>query len=261
MLIPKSSKLPPSLSLDIYPPQPTYEEDQNSLVIIIFQGVEIDKAEYSTLATELSKYQFWVIVPNCFPVGRDYLCPENDSLLKVISTLKNSDSKPLNQALERGIILFGHSAGGMAAFGTLENHQLTALKAIATYGSNAPLLTKMLTSLPPVLMLSGEKDAVVSPNVSRLAFKKLPATKTFIELMSLNHYSINNSTQPIAAPLEQELAGITNQAAIKLIVTLLQAFAQTLQSPQKDWLNHLDDDIVQLIRSSETKAIALPNSL
>ena len=204
------------------------EDDDSSLVILILQGVGIDKSEYTALATELNRRQFWVIVPNCYPVGRDYLCPENNSANQVITALLSSASQPCQQAIQRGVILLGHSAGGMAALGTLIHntsdrfHQLIA---IATYGSNAPLNISPTSSIP-VLMLSGKKDSVVSTALTRMAFQRIPTAKTFIELTKLNHYSINNSPNPIGAPPEENQADLSNQDSVRLIAHLLTQFVR-----------------------------------
>jgi len=72
--------------------------------------------------------------------------------------------------------------------------------------------------------------------------------KTFMELKGFNHYSLNDSPQPIAAPPEPELADIANQSAIKLIANLLKVFRQKLNCPQENWPDNLDDDRIQVIR-------------
>jgi dienelactone hydrolase len=250
------SSLGSSIPLDIYYPQPLFEADDSSLVILVLQGIEIDKSEYAAIATELSRHQFWVIVPNCYPVGRDYLCPENISAAKVIAALQSSKSHPLYNALHRGVVLLGHSAGGMAAFGTLDvnSSELSSrLKAIVTYGSNALSKTSLVSSLPPILMLSGEKDSVVPQELSRSAFQRMPAlAKTFIELTGLNHYSINDSQQPIGAPSEENRADLSNQNSVRFIAHLLKSFVQNAKSQQENWLSCLDNDIVSVIKYTES---------
>lgn len=243
-----------SISFDIYPPELLLEDDDSSLVILILQGVEIDKLEYAAIATELSKHQFWVIVPNCFPVGRDYLCPDNSSAAIAIAALKPSSSQSLDKALDRGVILLGHSAGGMAAFGTVgaNSPELSSqLMAIVTYGSSAPSNTSAIAPLPPILMLSGQKDSVVPPELSRSAFQRLPApAKTFIELTGCNHYSINDSPQPSGAPPEDNAADISNQDSVRSIACLLSSFVQSVQFQQGNWLSAIDRDIVSAIANA-----------
>jgi dienelactone hydrolase len=249
-----TSNLASPIPFDIYPPQPLLEDDDSSSVILILQGVEIDKLEYTAIATELTKHQFWVIVPNCFPVGRDYLCPDNSSATKVFAALKPSSSQSLNNALDRGVILLGHSAGGMAAFGTVgaNSPQLSSqLMAIVTYGSIAPSNTSAIAPLPPILMLSGQKDSVVPPELSRSAFQRLPApAKTFIELTGCNHYSINNSPQPSGAPPEDNAADISNQESVRSIACLLSCFVQSVQFQQENWLSQVDRDMVSAIANA-----------
>ncbi|MGL5064201.1 MAG: hypothetical protein ACRC62_29800, partial [Microcoleus sp.] len=235
-----TSSFDSSMPVDIYPPQPLCEEDDSSSVILILQGVEIDKSEYAAIATELNQHQFWVIVPNCYPAGRDYLCPENCSAEKAIAALKYASSPALDRALQRGVILLGHSAGGMAAFGALAVNSpelFTKLRAIVTYGSGAPSNTSYISPLPPILMLSGQKDSVVPQQLSRSAFQKIPApAKTFIELNGLNHYSINESQQPIGSPTEENKADFSNRDSVSSIARILKSFVQNVKSPQENWL-------------------------
>jgi dienelactone hydrolase len=246
--------------MDIYPPQPLLEEDDSSLVILILQGVEIDKSEYAAIATELSKHQFWVIVPNCFPVGRDYLCPENSSAAKAIAALKPSSFHSLDNALQRGVVLLGHSAGGIAAFGTLDANypELSSqIMAVVTYGSSAPLNISPIDPLPPILMLSGEKDSVVPSGLSRSAFQRIPASaKTLIALTSFNHYNINDSPQPSGAPEEENTADISNQDSVRFIACLLRSFVQSVKSQQENWLSYLDSEIVSAIGYTESRLIS-----
>jgi dienelactone hydrolase len=260
MSISVTSSLPSPIPFDIYPPQPLLEEDDSSLVVLILQGVEIDKLEYAALATELSKHQFWVIVPNCFPVGRDYICPDNSSVAKVMAALKFSSSQSLDKALQRGVILLGHSAGGIAAFGALgaNSPELSSkLIAIVIYGSSAPFNISTIAPLPPILMLSGQKDSVVPSELSRSAFQRLPEpAKTFIKLKGCNHYSINDSQQPSGAPEEENAADFSNQDSVRSIAYLLKSFVQSVQSQQGNWLTSLDSDIVSAIGYTESSYFA-----
>lgn len=251
-----TSSLASPIPFDIYPPQPLLEDDDSSSVILVLQGVEIDKLEYAAIATELTKHQFWVIVPNCFPVGRDYLCPDNSSVAKAIAALKPSSSPSLKNALDRGVILLGHSAGGMAAFGTVGANSpelFSQLMAIVTYGSNAPSNTSAIAPLPPILMLSGKKDSVVPQKLSRTAFQRIPASaKTFIELTGFNHYSINDSQQPSGAPEEENAADFSNQDSVRSIAFLLSSFVQSVKFQQENWLSYVDRDIVSAIGYTES---------
>ena len=255
MSVPPTSKLTFSIPLDLYPPEPLLAEDDSSLVILILQGVEIDKSEYSAIAKELTRHQFWVVVPNCYPLGRDYLCPDENSVKQVITALQSSASQPLYQALQRGVILLGHSAGGMAALGALNNNfsdLFSPLLAIATYGSNAPFNISPTSLLPSVLMLSGEKDSVVSPDISKAAFHRIPTAKNFMELKGLNHYSINNSPDPNGAPIEENKAEFSNQDSVYFIACLLTSFVQRVKFPDENWLSVMDNDIIRAIVYQES---------
>lgn len=189
-----------SLALDIYPPRPPLETAGPPLAVLLLQGIGIDKAEYAKIATELSRQHLWVVVPNCVPARRDYVCLEGSSVAGALASPETARFGDLVEALRSGLVLFGHSAGGIAAFEALRagSPKLpTKPVAIATYGSNAPFEPGVDPPLPPVLMLSGQNDAVVPPEITRSAFRKLlSSSKTLVELAGLNHYSINGPRSP-----------------------------------------------------------------
>ncbi len=245
-----------SLTLEIYPPI-LNEDDESSGVILVLQGFEVDKSEYAAIASELSQDQFWVIVPNCFPAGRNYLCPDESSVAKVLSSLDFSKFQALEKAIQRGVVLLGHSAGGIAAFGSNDANSSELpykLIAIVTYGSNAPFNTKITSPLPPVLMLSGEKDSVITSEISRTAFQRISAsTKTFIELAGLNHYSINDNPQPSGPPIEVSIADFSNQDSVRLISCIVSSFVRAVEAQQENWLSCLEQNIVEAIVYSEYK--------
>ncbi|MGD1702949.1 alpha/beta hydrolase [Dapis sp. BLCC M229] len=242
------------MTLDIYPPI-LHEDDKSSGVVLVLQGFDVDKSEYAAIASELSQNKFWVIVPNCFPARRNYLCPEDSSAAKVLSSLELSRFQDLEKALQTGVVLLGHSAGGLAAFGSNDANSSELpykLIAIVTYGSNAPFNTKITSPLPPVLMLSGEKDSVITSEISRTAFQRISAsTKTFIEFAGLNHYSINDNPQPSGPPIEVNIADFSNQDSVKLISSVVSSFVRAVEAQQENWLSSLDRDIVEAIVYSE----------
>lgn len=243
--MPATSGFASSLALDIYPPRPSPETAGPPLAVLLLQGVGIDKAEYAGIAAELSRHRLWVVVPNCIPAGRDYVCPEGSSVAGALASPETARSGDLVEALRSGLVLFGHSAGGIAAFEALRARSPklpTKPVAIATYGSNAPFDPDVDPPLPPVLMLSGQKDAVVPPEVTRSAFRKLPSSsKTFVELAGLNHYSINDSEQPAGAPRERNGADLPNAVAIRFVARAIRSFLASIGSGE-DWIKRLDDD-------------------
>ncbi len=242
------------LNLEIYPPI-LNEDDESFGVILVLQGFDVDNSEYAAIASELSQDKFWVIVPNCFPAGRNYLCPDESSVAKVLSSLDFSKFQALEKALQRGVVLLGHSAGGIAAFGSNNANSSELpykLIAIVTYGSNAPSNNKITSPLPPLLMLSGEKDSVITSEISRTAFQRISAsTKTFIELAGFNHYSITDSPQPSGPAIEVNIAELSNQDSVKLISCIVSSFLRAVEAQQENWLSCLDQNIVEAIVYSE----------
>jgi dienelactone hydrolase len=235
--------------MDLYPPEPESEESSESWPIILLQGVEIDKSDYSMLARELCARGRWVVVPNCIPLGRDYLCPNAESVSRVFDDLLGPGEASLQEAMRRGLVLVGHSAGGMAALDMAAAAPLDSglqVRAVVTYGSNAPMTYESGRSLAPCLILAGNRDSVVTPEISLAAYRRLPASrKIFVELPGFNHYAITNSAAPRHAPTESAAAALSNEASVRVIGELTDSFVACARHGERP------DAILQAVESRQ----------
>lgn len=200
--------------------------DWNGMTILVLQGVQVDKKEYQSLAHQLTKKGFKVIVPNFFRPTSNYLCPDYDSVANFLAFQEKLTSGFL-ESLEEGLILLSHSAGGVAAFQSL-NITSPTLKifpsAIITYGSSVPRLFELQCKLPPVLMISGVQDNVINTNFTKWGFNTLPKIHNnnyFLLLSDFDHYSITNSGTPkqhFNSTLNSSLYGLEANTIIAEIV-------------------------------------------
>ena len=232
------------LSVDIY--TPALAEGPLHPAILVLQGAGVEKSEYKGFASELAGHGHWVLVPNCIPVGRDYICPTAASVSQTFDTIGLTSRPDLSAALTHGILLCGHSAGGVAAFYAALEHLEGSSRlphviiGIASYGSGCPL-DLSAARLPPVLLLSGDADSVVPRRVTENAYQSLSGLpRTFIRLPSLHHYSITDSGQPASAPPESRASMGATATGISLVATLVHAFSLAIMSGDERWSERVE---------------------
>src|SRR5262245_37597626 len=102
------------MDMDVYPPPAGPHHDRP--LVMILQGAGVDKSSYSRLAVALQTAGYWVVVPNCIPPGRDYICPDETAVRRALASIDRLTPPCARVAAESGVLLVGHSAGGMAAF-------------------------------------------------------------------------------------------------------------------------------------------------
>lgn len=214
----------------------------------VLQGAGVDKSEYAGLAAQLADRGHWVIVPNCTPMRRNYICPTASSASLTLGSLDADTQRDIRSALARGLLLFGHSAGGVAAFHALLDHLAGASRlpcpvvALASYGSGSPLETNA-TALPPVLFLSGEDDTVVPSRVTETAYGRLTGgIRTYIQLADLDHYSVTDSGLPDSAPPEAQPPSGSPDVSITLIATLVHAFSLAVMTDNRRWTDEISKE-------------------
>src|SRR5262249_2809094 len=95
-----------------------------------------------------------------------------------------------------GVLLVGHSAGGMAAFDSVGEWPgaTGGLRGIAVYGSNAPRSVTTNPNGPPVMLMCGREDSFVTVEIARRAFHGISwRPKALIEMPELDHFAIVDS--------------------------------------------------------------------
>lgn len=188
-----------NISTDIYYPKNSEKlNNWDGITILILQGVEVDKKEYQSLASQLTKKGFRVIIPNFLQPG-NYMCPDHNSVATFLE-FQEALTPGFQESLQDKFILLGHSAGGVAVFQSLSKNSLSLKicpSAIITYGSTVPTLIKLQCSFPPCLMISGIQDTVFTTDLTKFGFKSLPKGKNyFLKLSNFDHYSITNYGRP-----------------------------------------------------------------
>lgn len=156
-------------AIDLYPPTLRLPVESTPWVAVVFQGVDIDESEYALLANHLVSAGLWVAIPNCIPPGRDYLCPDAEAVVRVHSYLLASDVSGLRGAVGQGLLLLGHSAGGMAALeaaAMVSSDLMRDLRGVVTYGANAPFKFAPGAQMPLCLIIAGSQDGIVPADLS-----------------------------------------------------------------------------------------------
>lgn len=161
--------------------------------VLILQGADVDKSRYSRLASGLRACGHRVVVPNCVPPGRDYLCPDETAVRRALASLADASPECLAAFTAEGALLVGHSAGGIAALESVADWRRAgfALRGVALYGSNVPRSVAASRVGPPVMMMCGTDDSVVTPDVARRAFHAVGwSPKALLEMPAMDHFAI-----------------------------------------------------------------------
>lgn len=193
--------------------------------VLLLQGALVDKSAYSTFASRVASYGFVVVVPNhrrtvSAPNGRSVagLAAEqqqvNDVLKQLVSENANTKSRLAGKVDTTKLGLLGHSLGGYAGLGAIQNicfpgvctgqfARPQALKAGIFYGTNfrVPAITGKSPSIRnqniPTALVAGSRDGVSDLNETQATYKQIQdAPKALMVVNGANHYSITNQDSP-----------------------------------------------------------------
>jgi hypothetical protein len=177
--------------MDLYPPDPDARRVFPPARIL--QGADIDKSSSSHLAAALRAAGHWVVVPSCVPPGRDYICPDETAVRRALESCCCVAPDCAGALASEGVLLVGHPAGGVAAFDSIPDWPRSSFgrRGIAVYGSNAPRSVTESPVGPPVMMMCGTDDSIVTPPVARRAFQSISwRPKAFLEMSALDLFAI-----------------------------------------------------------------------
>lgn len=237
------------MHMDVYPPAPGGPGDLP--LVVILQGASIDKSSYSRFAAAVQSVGYGVVVPNCIPPGRDYICPDETAAYRALASLERVDPRCARMAAASGVLLVGHSAGGRAAFDSVDEWpgSIGRLKGIAVYGSNAPRTAIARPNGPPVMMICGVKDAIVTPDIARRAFNTIAwRPKALVEVPALDHFAIVDSHVDDAVRTRRHARPVVREAdRIGLLARVVTAFFGSLTSGNADWSAELAQHIPGLV--------------
>ncbi len=166
--------------------------------------------------------------------------------------------RDVRSALEKGLLLFGHSAGGVAAFHSLLDHLSGSVRlpcpivGLASYGSGSPLEIDS-AALPPVLLLSGEEDTVVPSRLTEAAYERLGGSnRTYILLADLAHYSITDSGHPESAPPEERPPSGSTRESVALLAKFVHEFSRAVMTGNRQWTVKVSEGLQGQIRNIMT---------
>lgn len=188
--------------------------------VLLLQGAEVDKAYYSSYATQVAAQGFIVIAENHdnAVLGDNYAAETQVSNTAAWAVFENIRSgSPLKGHIDTGkMALLGHSFGGVA--GLFASSGLcvppfclglylrpAALKAAAFYGTNSNIGGVTLPTLlngVPVALINGSLDGNATLAETQTSYDLMVGAKrALVTLDGANHYGITNiDNPPPAAP-------------------------------------------------------------
>ncbi len=232
--IPATSSLMGVDSTDIYYPQSS-DPSATFPIALMLQGALVDKADYSSFASQVASYGFLVVVPNHLrAISRDFppgLFPVQELVNKVLTFIKEENIKngsPIEGKIDVDKMgLLGHSFGGVVGLGaiqgdcfplicTTEFTRPEALKAGIFYGTRFggqdPLspVPPIFNDAIPMGIIGGTLDGVIALNKVLETYQQIQdPPKVLINVIGANHYGItrdDSPRDPIRPTLDQEKA-------------------------------------------------------
>lgn len=186
-----------NIPTDFYYPSNSNIDNFKEITILILQGVDLDQKEYENFAQLLAKKGYRVLIPNFYQKG-GYLCPDHNSLKSFFQEINHFKPDFFPEGyIRNNLIIFGHSAGGVAILQSL--HNLTDLPlGIILYGCYPSKPAINSSSIPPILVMAGDQDDIAKPEIIKSHFTDnlLGNLNFFLELDNFDHFTINNSSDP-----------------------------------------------------------------
>ncbi len=203
-------------STDIY--LPAGSEDGHYLILVL-QGADLTRENYSAIADRTCRYGFAVAVPDHYKnsfSGRHLYAEENatnELFRKIIKLSEEKDSLLYNRIRKERFILMGHSYGAGCGLFMINNEckwpfcsdkytRPDELSAGIFYGISlkSPFGETYYTidnRKIPVLLMAGDNDGAIKYEYAEKTFGSILHTpRIFVRLRGANHYAINNTNPP-----------------------------------------------------------------
>ena len=217
-------------SADIYFPIRGYTNPHQDLlpVVLLLQGANIDKSNYSLFANILSRYGFIVVVPNHlrkFPpipvLGKDILLPDQHQINDVLAYLQvenSNHSSVLFEAIDLDkLVVLGHSMGGIAGLNAIQDHcdlplcfggftRPPELVAGVFYGTNlkghfGTHIHPITNAGIPMALIQGTLDGKTNLKDTEATYQQIKdSPKALVTIVGANHYGITNTNNPANPP-------------------------------------------------------------
>jgi fermentation-respiration switch protein FrsA (DUF1100 family) len=215
---------------DIYYPE-SFDSDATFPLVLMLQGAEVDKGDYSNFASQIASYGFVVAVPNHkrnFPFGLFPVQELTNDVLEFMKVENISQISPLRGKIDVNQMgLLGHSFGGSVGLGAIQGNcypilcttdftRPEELKAGIFYGTRfgsqdptSPVSAILNQGIPTGLIV-GTLDGVISPRKVEETYNQIQEPpKVLVNILGANHYGItnqDNKRDQIRPTLSQEVA-------------------------------------------------------
>jgi alpha-beta hydrolase superfamily lysophospholipase len=254
---------------DLYPAKNSYKVSPG---VVLLQGANVDKADYSEFAVRLSRSGFHVIVPNVLRkiagVAEPGLFASQDVVNEAFAQLKIENATPSSRLYRRVDLkkyaVVGHSFGGMVALFSVDGHCLPPL-CVNSYVKDPELRAAVVlgTSIfwqgrevaidnhaTPVALISGYLDGFATPDLEKQSYDRLSSPKAWLAIKGANHYAMTNRNAPSGARPDRQQQTLSQSRSIDVAAMWTARFLRaTLQS-----------DLVARARV-RAAAISMPRSL
>ncbi|HPA57455.1 MAG TPA: hypothetical protein PLT70_08505 [bacterium] len=220
--------------VDLY--VPLSNTDKMSTAIYM-QGAKVDKGFYSIFAKALSAYGFVVAVPNHKSFTGDNMT-ENKVFTQVWNYIKQmsgeSGSHLFNRVDVAKVTVLGHSFGGVASLGILQNkceiptctgtyNHPEELSAAVLYGTNTknPYLggvAEVNTGNIPTVFVQGLLDGKAKYEDMTATFEKTTGSPvSAVKVTGANHYGICDINNPAGAEEDSNIPALDQLTGINII--------------------------------------------
>lgn len=218
---------------------PLSKTDKMSTAIYM-QGGKVEKGFYSIFAKTLASYGFIVAVANHkgpITAGGD-LMTENKVFNQIWAYVKTESANSMSHLFNRvdiaKVTVMGHSNGGMAALGILQNKcemptctgsytQPAELSAAVLYGTNTknPFLggfSDVATGNIPTVYVQGSLDGKAKYDDTVTTYEKTTGTPVaLVKVIGANHYGICDFNNPSGASADNTAPTLDQLTGINII--------------------------------------------
>lgn len=208
---------------DIYFPKPKNLKTKNSYfpIVLLLQGANVDKSNYSQYASIVARYGFVVVVPNrkrTIPkTNRTGLLTETSQIndvLKQIKLEKSNPNSPIKDIVNTNkLALLGHSFGGSVGLSIIANTCIPficegsfkrpeELVAGIFFGTNFrnqntnKFIPINNSGIPTALLQGTDEGVALTPRAEKTYENIQNPPKALINILGANHYGITNTNNP-----------------------------------------------------------------
>ncbi len=254
--------------------------DKKFYLIVILQGSDLSKKNYSIVSNMICRYGFIVAIPDHFKesfTGRHLYSEQNatnEIVNKIFSLSKQRDSTMYSMLDDSKFILLGHSYGAgcglfminnecRSPFCTTEYTRPDDLSGGIFFGVSLKYpfgdwYFDIDNNRIPIMLIAGDNDGAVKYDYAKETFVHiLSPPKIFITIIGANHYAINDSNPPAGADADKNKSKIDQNLSLEIISELTVSFINGFILRDERWKAYLLDNLT----SKYKEYIAVENTL